>query len=100
MELLSRKDVPAEQIVTPEAYVAVPAMQNISYCMDNEELRNFIDKYEPKGESLKVKQVTRAEMMAVKAERQEDVKRIVKESKKRMSQKEADELFLNGGKVG
>ena len=62
--------------------------------------RNFIDKYEPKGESLKVKQVTRAEMMAVKAERQEDVKRIVKESKKRMSQKEADELFLNGGKVG
>ena len=62
--------------------------------------RNFIDRYEPKGESLKVKQVTRAEMMAVKAERQEDVKRIVKESKKRMSQKEADELFLNGGKVG
>ncbi len=35
------KDVPAEQIVTPEAYVAVPAMQNISYCMDNDELRNL-----------------------------------------------------------
>ena len=65
--------------------------------------RNFIDRYKPKGESLKVKQVTQistAEKMAIKAERQEEVKRIIKDSRKKMSQKEADELFLNGGKVG
>lgn len=29
------------EIVTPEAYVAVPAIQAISYCMDSKELRNM-----------------------------------------------------------
>lgn len=33
--------VGAEHIVTPDAYVAVPAMQAISYSMDSKELRNL-----------------------------------------------------------
>lgn len=35
------KNVKPENITSPEAYVAVPALQYISYCMDNEELRNM-----------------------------------------------------------
>lgn len=35
------KDTPPEAIVPPEPYVAVPALQCISYCMDNDELRNL-----------------------------------------------------------
>lgn len=35
------KNVDPEKIVTPEAYVAVPAIQAISYSMDSEELRNL-----------------------------------------------------------
>ena len=34
-------NVPPEKITTPEAYVAVPAIQAISYSMDSEELRNL-----------------------------------------------------------
>lgn len=30
-----------EDLVSPEAYIAVPALQYISYCMDNEELRDM-----------------------------------------------------------
>lgn len=33
--------VDPEKIVTPESYVAVPALQAVTYCMDNEELRNM-----------------------------------------------------------
>lgn len=35
------KDTPPEKVVTPEAYVAIPAMQAISYSMDSKELRNL-----------------------------------------------------------
>lgn len=35
------KNIPPEQIEAPEAYIAVPALQNISYCMDNDELRDM-----------------------------------------------------------
>lgn len=35
------RNTPPEQIEPPEAYIAVPAMQYISYCMDNEELREM-----------------------------------------------------------
>ena len=35
------KNVSPELIQSPEAYIAVPALQYISYCMDNEELRNM-----------------------------------------------------------
>lgn len=35
------KNVPPEFIQPPEAHIAVPAFQYISYCMDNEELRNM-----------------------------------------------------------
>lgn len=35
------KSVPPELIQPPEAHVAVPAFQYISYCMDNEELRDM-----------------------------------------------------------
>ncbi len=35
------KNVPPELIQPPEAHVAVPALQYISYCMDNEELRDM-----------------------------------------------------------
>ncbi|MBR5614154.1 MAG: DUF4393 domain-containing protein [Clostridia bacterium] len=35
------KDVPEEKIVSPEGYVAVPALQQISYCFDSEELRDM-----------------------------------------------------------
>lgn len=35
------KNVDPEKIVTPEAYVAVPAIQAISYSMDSEELRSL-----------------------------------------------------------
>ena len=34
-------NVSAEKIITPEPYVAIPAIQAISYCMNNEELRNL-----------------------------------------------------------
>lgn len=42
-KLLERKlnNVPIEHIVTPPPYVAVPALQAISYCMDDEELREM-----------------------------------------------------------
>ena len=35
------KNVPPELIQPPEPYIAVPALQYISYCMDNKELRNM-----------------------------------------------------------
>lgn len=35
------KNIDQEKIVTPETYVAVPALQAISYSMDSEELRNM-----------------------------------------------------------
>ena len=35
------KDVPPEQIETPEPHIAIPALQYISYCMDNQELREM-----------------------------------------------------------
>lgn len=34
-------NVNPENIVSPEAYIAVPALQYISYCMDNKELRDM-----------------------------------------------------------
>lgn len=34
-------DVDPKNIKSPEAYIAVPTLQYISYCMDNEELRNM-----------------------------------------------------------
>jgi hypothetical protein len=42
-QLLEQKleTVPPEHIVAPAPYVAVPALQQISYCMDNEELREM-----------------------------------------------------------
>ena len=38
---LKLQNVSPEQIEEPEAYIAVPALQNISYCMDSEELRDM-----------------------------------------------------------
>lgn len=35
------KDVPPELIEAPDAHIAVPALQYISYCMDNDELRDM-----------------------------------------------------------
>lgn len=35
------KNVPPKLIEPPEPHIAVPALQYISYCMDNEELRNM-----------------------------------------------------------
>jgi hypothetical protein len=42
-KLLEEKlyNVPPNQINPPEAYIGVPALQYISYCMDSEELRNM-----------------------------------------------------------
>lgn len=42
-KLLEKKleNVKPESIVSPETYVAIPAIQSISYCMDNEELREM-----------------------------------------------------------
>ena len=42
-KLLQQKleNIPPEQIVSPEAHIAVPAIRYISYCMDNDELRNM-----------------------------------------------------------
>ncbi|WP_301964249.1 DUF4393 domain-containing protein [uncultured Desulfovibrio sp.] len=42
-KLLQQKleKIPLEQIVSPEVHIAVPAMQYISYCIDNDELRNM-----------------------------------------------------------
>lgn len=42
-KLLEEKlaNTPEELIDSPEPYVAVPALQNISYCMDNDELREL-----------------------------------------------------------
>ena len=41
--LLEKKleNVNADDIETPEMHIAIPALQYISYCMDNEELRNM-----------------------------------------------------------
>ncbi len=43
VSLLAKKleNIPPENIVPPEPYIGVPALQQISYCMDNEELRNM-----------------------------------------------------------
>ena len=43
IKLLEKKleKVSPEQIETPEPYIAVPALQYISYCMDNHELRDM-----------------------------------------------------------
>jgi len=35
------KDTPPEKIVPPENYVAIPALQQISYCFDSDELRDM-----------------------------------------------------------
>ena len=35
------KNVCPENLVTPEPYVAIPTLQYLSYCMDNEELRDM-----------------------------------------------------------
>lgn len=35
------KDTPVEKIVPPENYVAIPALQQISYCFDSDELRDM-----------------------------------------------------------
>lgn len=35
------KNVPSENIVPPDNYVAIPALQQISYCFDSDELRNM-----------------------------------------------------------
>lgn len=60
---------------------------------------NFCKKYEPKGEDLskKTRQIP-MEKAAEKAERQEEVLRIVKENKKKVSQKDADLIFLGEAK--
>lgn len=41
--MLERKlnNIPVEHIITPPPYIAVPALQAISYCMDNDELREM-----------------------------------------------------------
>lgn len=33
--------IPEEKLVEPEPYVAIPAMQQLSYCVNNEELRDL-----------------------------------------------------------
>lgn len=38
---LKLENISPDQIESPEAHIAVPALQYISYCMDNEELRNM-----------------------------------------------------------
>lgn len=35
------KNIPPESIESPDAHIAVPAIQYISYCMNNQELRNM-----------------------------------------------------------
>ena len=35
------KSIPEEKLVAPESYVAIPAMQQLSYCVNNEELREL-----------------------------------------------------------
>ena len=35
------KDTPVDSIITPPPYIAVPALQSISYCMDDEQLRDM-----------------------------------------------------------
>lgn len=35
------KAIPEEKLVEPEPYVAIPAMQQLSYCVNNEELRDL-----------------------------------------------------------
>ena len=35
------KQIPEEKLVEPEPYVAIPAIQQISYCQDSEELRDL-----------------------------------------------------------
>ena len=35
------KKIPAEKLVEPESYIAIPAIQQISYCQNSEELRDM-----------------------------------------------------------
>lgn len=44
-----------EKIVSPEPYVAVPALQAISYSMDNEELKNFYANLLAKSMNIDIK---------------------------------------------
>ena len=50
------KNVPPKEIVSPEPYVAVPALQAISYSMDNEEIRNMYANLLASSMQEKVKQ--------------------------------------------
>lgn len=38
---LKLQETPVENIITPPSYVAIPALQAISYCMDDDELRDM-----------------------------------------------------------
>ena len=39
--IAAEKNVPVENIITPPMYIGVPALQAISYCMNDESLRNM-----------------------------------------------------------
>lgn len=56
-KLLAQKleNVSLEKIVTPEAYVAVPAIQAISYSMDSEELRDLYANLLAKAMNIDIK---------------------------------------------
>lgn len=53
---LKLKNVDVEKITTPNAYVAVPALQAISYCIDSEELRNLYANLLAKSMNLDTKE--------------------------------------------
>lgn len=58
-KLLSQKleNLPPENIVIPDAYVAVPAIQAISYSMNNDELRNLYANLLAKSMSIDTKSI-------------------------------------------
>lgn len=49
------KNISADEIVAPESYIAVPALQAISYSMDNEILRNLYANLLANSMNIKVK---------------------------------------------
>ena len=53
-------DVPREKLVPPEPYVAVPAMQAISYSLDNSELRDLYANLLAKAINTDTRQIGRA----------------------------------------
>ena len=86
-KLLQQKleNIPPEQIVSPEAHIAVPAIQYISYCIDNYELRNMYANLLAKSMSSVIKNNVHPAFIEIIKQLCPDEAKIMKELYKRRS---------------